>query len=136
MRALPPPPSTTDSAGGQGAGTPGPSIEIRTEPADFSRSDARLFSQAIRGRWPMSEEMRARVVDQLMRLVTAGGDIDPRAQVAAAKALIDADRVNIEEAAAAIPAPRVIETTGGPRLDFSAMSYEDLDRFVAAGGTV
>lgn len=49
---------------------------------------------AIRGRWPLSEEARAAVVGRLMALLGADED---RVAVSAAKALIDADRLNLQQ---------------------------------------
>lgn len=61
----------------------------------LSKSDVRLMGQALRNRWPMSEERRNRILDRLMRVVE-NELAEDRTVVAAAKALIDADKINVQ----------------------------------------
>jgi hypothetical protein len=53
------------------------------------------MGQALRNRWPMSEERRNRILDRLMRVVE-NELAEDRTVVAAAKALIDADKINVQ----------------------------------------
>lgn len=61
-------------------------------------SDTRLIARAIKERWPITPEMRQAVVVQLAKVVVnRNGDVAPREMVAAARALIAADKINLEE---------------------------------------
>jgi len=60
-----------------------------------SRSDIHLMKTAIRQRWPMTDEMRAQILRRLERVLEESRT--DRSVVAAARALIDVDRVNQEQ---------------------------------------
>ncbi len=55
----------------------------------------RLEERAVRERWPMSEEVRERILARLMRTMD-DGDASHRETTSAAKALIGADRLNLQ----------------------------------------
>ncbi len=109
--------------GGQGARA--------NDAPDLSRADVRMMGQAIRNRWPIREEMRAKVMDTLTFIALDPINCGFRESVAAAKALLDADRLNMEEEVRQHKGPEVIELGDGrKKLDFSKMSDEELDAFL------
>lgn len=63
---------------------------------DETRADLRLIETAIRDRWPISESARADVIARL-ELIALDDSQKTRVQLAAIRALIAADRVNLEE---------------------------------------
>ena len=67
-------------------GLGGPPCEIR---------DARLMERALRERWPISDEARANVVERLSEIVAKPG-AKRRERIAAARALIAADALNVQ----------------------------------------
>lgn len=120
MHALPPP--TRDSSGGQGAGAPVP---------ELSREDIRMVGQAIRGRWPIRPESRQRIIDTLTLIATHPEVVGSREAVAAAKALLDADKINQEEELRERKQPQLIQDpTGKTRVDFTTFSDEELDAYL------
>ena len=61
---------------------------------DLSKiSDIRLVSRAVRERWPVSDEMRKKIVDSLMTVLIAG---EPREIVAACRVLASIDKMNVD----------------------------------------
>lgn len=58
------------------------------------KANMRLIRRAIKNRWPIPEELRAKVVEQ-MGLIVEMGDSD-RDKVAAAKVLVAADSLNLK----------------------------------------
>lgn len=64
-------------------------------PSAGQTSDTRLCERAIRERWPMDEATRLAVLDRLRAVVNDPG-VSPRESIAACKALIAADAVNIQ----------------------------------------
>lgn len=64
---------------------------------DVSRSDVRLYGQALRERWPISDDKRAKLIEILFQ-VAGDGTGDPRARVSAAKVLVDMDKLNAQPA--------------------------------------
>lgn len=60
----------------------------------------RMGARAIIERWEMTQEQRSQVIAELYKTVTSG-TAKPREKISAAKALMVADRINIEEAAVA-----------------------------------
>jgi hypothetical protein len=62
---------------------------------DLSRSDVRLVARAVRQRWPIPDQVRARLVKNLALIVQESED--ERAVVAAAKVLVAADVLNLEQ---------------------------------------
>ena len=52
----------------------------------------------------------------------------------ASKALLAADKINLEVEAQAVPRPTLIDTPSGPRVDFSKLSDDELERYLASGG--
>lgn len=125
MLALPAPESP--SVGGQGASAPdGP-------PPVLSRSDARLIRQAIQGRWPIPDDMREATVAMLGAVVQNPDVFGPRAAIAAARTLLAADRLNMDDPAP--PAPSIEQGDDGtPRVDFTAMTDDELDAYLERGG--
>lgn len=59
------------------------------------RADARMVGTAMRQRWPISDAIRVKLADRLSGIVLDSED--DRTVVAAAKALIDADKLNLEQ---------------------------------------
>jgi hypothetical protein len=100
-----------------------------------SREDIRLYCRAIRGRWDVPEGKRQEIVDTLVFAATHPDICGAREMVAAARALLAADRINMEDearAAAEIRSHRI--EPGDPGPDFRAMSDEELERFIRTGG--
>jgi hypothetical protein len=62
---------------------------------ELSRSDLRDVRRAIRERWPVPEEVRRRAIDSAAGMVEHGGDAR---KLAAIRVLLDADRLNLEQA--------------------------------------
>ena len=61
---------------------------------DLSKiSDIRLVSRAVRERWPVSDEMRKKIVDSLMTVLIAG---EPREIVSACRVLASIDKMNVD----------------------------------------
>ena len=61
---------------------------------DLSKiSDIRLVSRAVRERWPVSDEMRKKIVDSLMTVLIAG---ESREIVAACRVLASIDKMNVD----------------------------------------
>jgi hypothetical protein len=92
-----PDPEKREAPGGQG--------EIATDP-HHSRADARLIRRAIRLRWPTKKSVRNKAIQRLEAMLN---DDDGRVVVAAAKALIDADKVNLEQSERESPTPQIHE---------------------------
>lgn len=61
-----------------------------------TRGELKLIETAIRDRWPISETARADVIARL-ELIATDDTQKTRVQLAAIRALIAADRVNLEE---------------------------------------
>jgi hypothetical protein len=73
-----------------------------------SRSDLALYRKAVRERWPIDPAKRPAIVEEMVRLVEAPGAdgpsdddaapaVDHRTRVAAAKVLLEMDRLNLEQ---------------------------------------
>jgi hypothetical protein len=69
-----------------------------------SRSDLALYRKAVRERWPIDPAKRPAIVEEMVRLVEAPGadegepsEVDHRTRVAAAKVLLEMDRLNLEQ---------------------------------------
>lgn len=60
-----------------------------------SRKDIRLIGRAVRERWPISTEFRARIVAQLMTIVMSPEASD-RDIVAATRVLASIDKMNVD----------------------------------------
>lgn len=65
-------------------------------------SDTRMQERAIRERWPMSHEVRVRVLKRLCKIVDEDavheiGTPSHREVIAAARALISADKLNLDQ---------------------------------------
>jgi len=54
-----------------------------------------LARRAFRERWPMTDERRAMLLDQMFRIVEGGPD--PRNRIAAAKVIVQADAINVNQ---------------------------------------
>lgn len=100
----------------------------------LTREDVRMVGQAIRGRWPIRPEMRQVVMDALLTVATHPAFIGTREQIGAAKALLDADKINQEEELRERKQPQLITDpeTGKTRVDFSEFSDEELDAYLEA----
>jgi hypothetical protein len=106
-----------------------------TEDAEWSRADVRDTAMSLRQRWPLTAARRQQLINALHYIATAPDPwIDPRARVAAAKACIDADRLNLEEEKRNPKGPEQLEVDGSQRWDFSKMTDEDLRAFIDNGG--
>jgi hypothetical protein len=61
---------------------------------DLSKiSDMKLVGRAVKDRWPVSDEMRKRIVDSLMTVLVTG---EPREIVAATRVLASIDKMNVD----------------------------------------
>jgi hypothetical protein len=90
-----------------------------------------MAGQAIRGRWPIRPESRQRIIDTLTLIATHPDIVGTREAVAAAKALLDADRINQEDELREKKAPQLVQGEDGrTRVDFSSMNDEELDAFL------
>lgn len=58
--------------------------------------DTRLMERALRERWPIPQELRERIVLNLIAIV-ANKNLSPRERTSAAKALLHADQLNVEQ---------------------------------------
>ena len=58
--------------------------------------DTRLMERALRERWPIPQELRERIVLNLIAIV-ANKNLSPRERTSAAKALLHADALNVEQ---------------------------------------
>lgn len=94
-------------------------------------ADVKLFNRAIRGRWPMSEETRARVIETLDHIVANPDRFDVRTVIAASKTLMEADRINLKDEDRTAKAPIMIEDNGTQRVDFSHMTDAEIDAYIA-----
>ena len=65
----------------------------------MSVRDTRLLARALMERWPIKPEYRAAIITKLMQVV-ANPNSSPRELTAAAKALMAADKLNMESEAA------------------------------------
>ncbi len=100
-----------------------------------SREDIRLQCRAIRERWPVREEKRREIVDTLFFAATHHEICGVREAVAAARTLIKADRINMEDEARAAEELRSVPVEpGDPDPDFEAMSDAELERYIRSGG--
>lgn len=57
--------------------------------------ERRMEERALRERWPISEERRQQIVERLCKVIETNG-VDERHLIGAAKALIAADKLNLE----------------------------------------
>jgi hypothetical protein len=129
MLALPAP--SSPRPGGQGEGA----AEARG--GALSRSDIRLQAQAIRGRWPIRAEKRQEIIDTLTVLACHPDRFGVRESIAAASCLLTADRINMDDEAQQVKGPEAIEIEPGKvKIDFTKLSDEELERFIANGGKV
>src|SRR3954447_25850700 len=101
---------------------------------ELSCGDIRMQARAIRGRWPIRPERRQQIVDTLSFIATNPHTCGVREAVAAAKALLDADRINIDDEARQVRGPELIEVAGRVKVSFESMTDEELDRFIESGG--
>lgn len=132
------------SQGGQGELTPlepsrRPDESVSPEsftPPDLSRADTRLIGDAIRGRWPISPRNRKFLVETLAFIIENPDRFDTRIVVNASQALLNADKLNMEQEARdmGVKKPVAIEANGRSRLDFSKFSDEELERYLEGGG--
>lgn len=63
--------------------------------ASSTRTDVSMALKALKQRWPISEDKRAKIIEWLMDVAEKSDD--SRARVNAGKALIEADKLNMEE---------------------------------------
>lgn len=59
------------------------------------RSDVVLVGKAIRDRWPIPDEVRAKIVERLLEIVTSS-DSEPRDVNQAARVLVSIDKQNVD----------------------------------------
>lgn len=105
--------------------TPSPEQSAKTV-----RHDAALARRAIRERWPISDEKRAIVVERLATIVEACDD--ERATVRAASALLEADKLNMEQEKRDLGiVERVDVTSNGAALPAPQLNVAVIDRIAA-----
>ncbi len=63
---------------------------------EMSVRDTRMMERALRERWPIPQELRERIVLNLIAIV-ANKSLSPRERTSAAKALLHADQLNVEQ---------------------------------------
>lgn len=63
--------------------------------ASSTRTDVSMALKALKQRWPISEDKREKIIEWLMDVAEKSDD--SRARVNAGKALIEADKLNMEE---------------------------------------
>src|SRR5690606_25316236 len=83
------------SSGGQG----GP-LYLKDGPGQTS--DTRLIERAIRERWPIKPEYRTAIINRLLRIAVSPETSD-REAISASKAMIAADKINIDLETASQP---------------------------------
>lgn len=68
---------------------------------ELSRSDIRLLDRAIKERWPLSQDCRVKILKRLTAILDRESDDGAKAKtrdvIAAAKAIISADRLNLQQ---------------------------------------
>lgn len=64
--------------------------------SEFTARDSRMVERAIKGRWPIPDEMREKVPEALSKVITSPGS-SQRNKIAAARALLAADSLNMEQ---------------------------------------
>lgn len=57
------------------------------------RSELKLVERAFRSRWPVSKEIREKAIERAAQVIASGND---RNAIAAVKALVAIDRINVE----------------------------------------
>lgn len=77
-----------------------PSRGAMTDQAKLDGEDVRTVSRAVRERFPMRDSTRIKVVDQLDKFLSDENE-PTKDRIAAAKALISADKINLQEQLAA-----------------------------------
>jgi hypothetical protein len=97
----------------------------------MSVRDTRLMERALRERWPIKPEYREKIIASLL-LIVADRTASPRERTSAAKALLHADQINLEE-------ERLIQEDEhqqrGRLVDFAKhLGAEELARLASASG--
>ena len=85
-----------------------------------SHSELAMIQRAIKNEWPLTDEMRAIVVEQMGDLVVKS--FDPRAKVAAAKVLAQVDRVNVQRESNLIAEERALIGETHQHVHFEALN--------------
>lgn len=88
---------------------PAPSVGGLGASRTIAKHDVRLAARAIRNRWPISDSDRADVMRWLSE--TAATTDDDRSRIAACKAIIDADKLNMEQERRDLEIPDRVEVT-------------------------
>lgn len=85
------------SAAAQAAVTPvgGLGVDVLGKARRREESDTRILARALRERWPLSPEIRKDAIQRLHAIVK-DGETSHRDLIMAVKALIDADKVNVD----------------------------------------
>src|SRR4051794_8788475 len=84
-----PPPPGPPPPGGSGGALPPES------PFREGRADTRLLEKAVKARWPIREEVRPAVMNRLSR-AAIDPNVSQREATSAARAIFEADRLNLE----------------------------------------
>lgn len=102
----------------------------------ISRSGVKMITRALEGRWPIAPETRLKLTRTLAHIIDNPDLFGARIVVNAAQALLNADKLNMEQEAreSDTKQPIAIEVNGRKRLDFSHLTDEELERFVEGGG--
>lgn len=78
---------------------PTPAVdEVLAEPAVISRSDSKMIERAVKHKWPIKNSLRRAIVEKMEAAVNEGC---PKTQIAAARVIIAADKLNIHRETAA-----------------------------------
>jgi len=89
------------------------------------RKELNLIRRAFKERWAIPPKVREELVKRLREVID--NETDSRAVVAAAKAILEADRLNMEQEKRDGDIPdRVDVTSGGKPLDRDSLTADDL----------
>ncbi|HYE16909.1 MAG TPA: hypothetical protein VEA69_00570, partial [Tepidisphaeraceae bacterium] len=97
----------------------------RVHTAMGKRKELNLIRRAFKERWAIPPKVREELVKRLREVID--NETDSRAVVAAAKAILEADRLNMEQEKRDGDIPdRVDVTSGGKPLDRDSLTADDL----------
>ena len=94
--------------------------------------EANLIRRAIKERWPIPKAVRGRLAKRLQEILEESKDA--RSVVAAARALLTADKINQEQEKRDLNLPdRRVEVSGAVRVEHEVAEYRDAFLALASG---
>lgn len=76
--------------------SPIPGVDLGENPMDIrSRRDIAMIRQAARSRWPVTDAMKEKVLETMTQIMDKAEE--PRDKIAAARLIMDADRLSLAE---------------------------------------